>query len=93
MTETEYRHLAGNIEELIEVHRAMANSVEETSQLSPREQRLGKVLLHHGSSVKSAHKTYWGNHPKAVCVLEKHRDRLDKLMEGEDLECFPGGNQ
>ena len=82
LSESEYRQLIGNIDELIDVHRSMNGAIEETSKFSPRDQRLGKILLHHGSKIKAAHKAYWSNHPKAVCILEKHREKLDKMMEG-----------
>ena len=36
--------------------------------------------MRHGSALRSAHQTYWSNHPRAVGVLERHRDRLDKFM-------------
>ena len=45
--------------------------------------RIGRILLSHGAVIKSAHTTYWANHPKAVCIFEKYRDGLDKFMEGE----------
>jgi hypothetical protein len=45
-------------------------------------------LLNHGSNIKAAHLNYWANHPKAVCVLEKFRDELDRFMESESEEIF-----
>ncbi len=53
--------------------------------ISSREQRIGRVFLLHGAAVRSAHQTYWSNHPKAVCILELHREKLDKFMEGVSL--------
>ena len=50
---------------------------------SPRDQRIGRVLLNHGSNIKAAHMTYWANHPKAVCVLEKYREELDAFMDSK----------
>ena len=32
-----------------------------------------QVFLSHGAALRQAHLSYWGNHPRAVCVLEKHR--------------------
>ena len=55
---------------------------------NPRDQRIGRVLLNHGSNIKAAHLNYWANHPKAVCVLEKFRDELDRFMESESEEIF-----
>ncbi len=50
---------------------------------NPRDQRIGRVMLNHGSNIKSAHFTYWANHPKAVCILENYRDELDAFMESK----------
>ncbi len=79
----EYKHLIGNIEEVIEAHKFLAMNLEEEnpSKKSPRDQRLGKVLLANGISIKAAHTAYWANHPRAVSILEKYRDSLDTFME------------
>ena len=82
LSDSEYGHLVGNLSELIETHAQMNQAIAETLNESPRDQRVGKVLLLHGANIKSAHLKYWANHPRAVCVLEKHRDKLDKIMEG-----------
>ena len=50
---------------------------------NPRDQRIGRVMLNHGSNIKAAHLTYWANHPKAVCILENYRDELDAFMESK----------
>ena len=81
----EYKHLVGNIESLIEVHKTMAFNLDEESPAnkSPREQRIGKVLLANGAAIKNVHMIYWGNHPKAVSILERHREALDAFMENQ----------
>ncbi|XP_059080769.1 rho guanine nucleotide exchange factor 7-like isoform X2 [Tigriopus californicus] len=81
VTDNEFRQLVGNLEELIDVHKSMNLAIEETSRLDPRDQKLGKIFLQHGSNVKAAHRTYWQSHPRAVCILEKYREKLDKFME------------
>ena len=93
VSESEYRQLAGNLDEIIEVHNRLQISLEEndntasstsTRPHTPQNQsRIGRILLSHGAAVKSAHTTYWANHPKAVCIFEKYRDGLDKFMEGK----------
>ncbi len=47
-----------------------------------RDQRIGGIFLHHGAAIRSAHQTYWSNHPKAVCVLEQYSSALDAFMTG-----------
>jgi len=93
LSESEYRQLAGNLDEIIEVHNRLQLSLEEGENTvsassarphTPQNQsRIGRILLSHGAVIKSAHTTYWANHPKAVCIFEKYRDGLDKFMEAE----------
>ena len=50
------------------------------------------MFLQHGAGVRAAHLEYWANHPRAVTILERHRDklntRLDNMSGGGG-----GGNQ
>lgn len=85
LSENDFDQLVGNLEELIGTHRRMNRAIEEemtSNNLPPRDQRLGRIFLAHGANIKKAHLAYWSNHPKAVAVLEKHRDRLESFMEG-----------
>ena len=81
----EYKQLIGNIEEMISIHKTLASNLEEESpsKKSPREQKLGKVLLANGIAIKAVHLIYWSNHPRAVSILEKYRDALDIYMENQ----------
>jgi len=81
----EYKQLVTNIEEMIEAHKTLLVNLEEESpnKKSPREQRIGKVLLAHGISIKAAHLTFWSSHPRAVAILEKYREPLDTFMENQ----------
>ena len=95
LSESEYRQLSGNLDEIIEVHNRLQVSLEEgekaatssTTAVRPQtphnQLRVGRILLSHGALIKSAHTTYWGNHPKAVCIFEKYRDSLDTFMESK----------
>ena len=82
LTESEFRQLVGNLDEVIEVHNALEVALKEEIANNPQP-RIGKVLLNNGGLVKSSHLTYWANHPKAVCVFEKFRDNLDSFMESQ----------
>jgi len=81
LTDAEYSQLVGNIEELIEAHQRLNSSLEDVRRSQPRHQRLGQVFLQHGAGVRAAHLTYWANHPRAVCILEKHRDKLNNWLD------------
>jgi len=81
LTDAEYSQLVGNIEELIEAHQRLNSSLEDVRRSQPRHQRLGQVFLQHGAGVRAAHLTYWANHPRAVCILEKHRDKLNSWLD------------
>ena len=85
MSMIEYKHLVGNIDALIEVHKTLVFNLEEEapSKKTPREQKIGKVLLANGAAIKNVHMIYWSNHPKAVSILEKHREALDAFMENQ----------
>jgi hypothetical protein len=50
---------------------------------NPRDQRIGRVMLNYGSNIKKAHLIYWDNHPKAVSILEKHKEELEAFMESK----------
>jgi len=80
LSESEFRQLVGNLDEVIEVHNTLHVALKEEISTNAL-QRVGKVLLNNGALVKAAHLTYWANHPKAVCVFEKYRDSLDAFME------------
>jgi len=81
LSDSEYKQLIGNIEDLIEAHHRLNSALEDVRRSQPRQQRLGHVFLQHGSAVREAHLVYWANHPRAVCILEKHRDKLNSWLD------------
>jgi len=87
LAESEYQQLVGNLEDLIESHHRLNSALDDVRRCSPRAQRLGQVFLSHGAGVRAAHLSYWANHPRAVCVLEKHRDKLNTWLDN----CQTGG--
>ena len=87
LAESEYQQLVGNLEDLIESHHRLNSALDDVRRGSPRQQRLGQVFLSHGAGVRAAHLSYWANHPRAVCVLEKHRDKLNTWLDN----CQTGG--
>jgi len=81
LSDGEYNQLVGNIEELIEAHHRLNSSLEDVRRCQPRHQRLGQVFLQHGAAVRGAHLTYWAHHPRAVSILERHRDKLNSWLD------------
>jgi len=90
LDESEYQQLVGNIEDLIEAHQRLNSSLEDVRRCQPRQQRLGQVFLQHGSNIRTAHLAYWSNHPRAVCIIEKHRDKLNTWIDS--CQVGMGGN-
>jgi hypothetical protein len=37
---------------------------------------------------RPAHLAYWGNHPRAVCILEKHREKLNTWLDACQVSTF-----
>jgi len=88
LSDGEYNQLVGNIEDLIEAHHRLNSSLEDVRRCQPRHQRLGQVFLQHGGGVRAAHLQYWAAHPRAVCVLEKHREKLTSWLD--NVQSGPG---
>ena len=91
LSDAEYGQLIGNIEDLIEAHRRLNSGLEDVRRSQPRQQRLGQVFLQHGAGVRAAHLEYWANHPKAVTILERHRDKLNTWLD--NMSGSGGGDQ
>lgn len=58
---------------VIEVHKNLLSSLETASSASLPEQRVGRVFLQTAANLKSVHIAYCSSHPRAVCILNKHK--------------------
>lgn len=65
--------MIGNLEEVILVHSTLLSLLEEQLEIPAKEQRIGGTFLKIAPTLQAAHKIYIGNHPKAVCVIEKYK--------------------
>ncbi|RXG71946.1 Rho guanine nucleotide exchange factor 7 [Armadillidium vulgare] len=81
ISDSEFKQLTGNLEEIISVHNRLLSLLEEQFELSAKEQRIGGTFLKIAPSLQNAHKIYIANHPKAVCIIEKFKDELNSFME------------
>lgn len=50
---------------------------------SHRDQRIGQLFLENAFKLEKVHKTYCSNHPKAVQIMDKHKDALQDYMESK----------
>lgn len=73
LIEAEYKQLVGNLEEVVVAHSNLLTALEEQSERPSREQRIGGAFLTLAPHLQSVHQIYCGNHPRAVCMLEKYK--------------------
>ena len=74
LTAPEYRQLTGNLEEVIGEHgRLLAELEQQQAAVQQRPQRAGHVFLSRAADLKRVHTQYCAGHPRAVCVLDKHK--------------------
>ncbi|OAD52161.1 Rho guanine nucleotide exchange factor 7, partial [Eufriesea mexicana] len=80
LSKEEYKQLLGNIHEILEVHQRLLSNLE-TAMTQDSASRVGNLFLTLAPKLKSIHMTYCGNHPRAVCILDRYRDELNDFME------------
>ncbi|XP_017799033.1 PREDICTED: rho guanine nucleotide exchange factor 7 isoform X2 [Habropoda laboriosa] len=80
LNKEEYKQLLGNIHEILEVHQRLLSSLE-TAMTQGCATRVGNLFITLAPKLKSIHTAYCGNHPRAVCILDRHRDELNDFME------------
>lgn len=84
LTCTEFKTLVGNFQEVCSSHLALIVSPLRTEQSKPlKEQRIGNIFLENAPKFEAVHKTYCSNHPKAVQVVEKHKEQLSLFVESK----------
>ncbi|KAL0274433.1 UNVERIFIED_CONTAM: hypothetical protein PYX00_006856 [Menopon gallinae] len=79
----EYRQLVGNIDTIYETHSKLLIALEACNELPPLEQRVGKLFLTSAPQIKQIHLSYCSSHPRAICILNKHKDALNIFMESQ----------
>ncbi|XP_076178016.1 rho-type guanine nucleotide exchange factor isoform X2 [Ptiloglossa arizonensis] len=80
LNKEEYKQLLGNIHEVLEVHQRLLTSLE-AAMTQGCSSRVGNLFLTLAPRLKSIHTAYCGNHPRAVCILDRYRDELNEFME------------
>ncbi|XP_055916173.1 serine-rich adhesin for platelets isoform X1 [Eupeodes corollae] len=75
LTNDEYAQLMCNFVEVVKTHDELLSSLEECND------RVGKLFLTKAPIMKSVHQAYCAAHPRAIVILDKHKDDLEKYME------------
>ncbi|XP_054741422.1 rho guanine nucleotide exchange factor 7 isoform X1 [Anastrepha obliqua] len=71
----EYAQLMCNFVEIVKTHEELLKQMEECND------RVGKLFLTKAPHMKQVHQAYCAAHPKAIVILDKHKDELEKYME------------
>lgn len=72
LSKEEYKQLLGNVQEIEEVHQRLLSSLE-SAMAQGGGGRIGNLFLTLAAKLKTIHTTYCGNHPRAVCILDRYR--------------------
>ncbi|XP_076245799.1 rho-type guanine nucleotide exchange factor isoform X2 [Calliopsis andreniformis] len=80
LSKEEYKQLLGNVHEILEAHQRLLASLEAAISQGCSS-KVGNIFLTLAPRLKSIHTSYCGNHPRAVCILDRYRDELNKFME------------
>ncbi|XP_046867046.1 uncharacterized protein LOC6643737 isoform X1 [Drosophila willistoni] len=71
----EYAQLMCNFVEIVRTHEDLLTQIEECKE------RVGKLFLTIAPLMKKVHQAYCAAHPKAIVILDKYKDELEKYME------------
>ncbi|XP_032591642.1 rho guanine nucleotide exchange factor 7 isoform X4 [Drosophila grimshawi] len=75
LTQDEYAQLMCNFVEVVRTHEDLLMQIEESND------RVGKLFLSSAPLMKKVHQAYCAAHPKAIVILDKYKDDLEKYME------------
>ncbi|KMY91151.1 uncharacterized protein LOC6732918 isoform X1 [Drosophila simulans] len=75
LSQDEYAQLMCNFVEIVRTHEDLLIQIEECND------RVGKLFLTSAPLMKKVHQAYCAAHPKAIVILDKYKDELEKYME------------
>ncbi|XP_030240455.1 uncharacterized protein LOC108649466 isoform X1 [Drosophila navojoa] len=75
LSQDEYAQLMCNFVEVVKTHEDLLTQIEECND------RVGKLFLTSAPLMKKVHQAYCAAHPKAIVILDKYKDELEKYME------------
>ncbi|CAM6031544.1 unnamed protein product, partial [Sphagnum compactum] len=77
LTTDEYAQLMCNFIEVVEAHEDLYQCLEDCND------RVGKIFLSKASILKTVHQSYCASHPRAIVIVDKHKEALNNYMERE----------
>lgn len=69
--------LLSNFVEVVNLHEDLLKDLEECND------RVGKLFLNKAPIMKKIHQTYCSLHPKAIVIVDKHKESLNGFMENQ----------
>lgn len=79
----EFSLLIGNLDEIIPFQQSFLEALENCEKLPSAQRRIGGIFMQFAVRFRELYSAYCSNHPKAVSVLQKHREELSKFVEKE----------
>ncbi|XP_066267827.1 rho guanine nucleotide exchange factor 7-like isoform X4 [Branchiostoma lanceolatum] len=75
--------LCGNLEDVVNMQQALLKNLEDCAKLPGPQQRVGGCFLKVAGQMRALYQGYCANHPKAVSVLAKNNEELNRFMESQ----------
>lgn len=75
LSDPEYNQLIGNFKVLVETHELFLMEIKEVNA------RIGRIFLAKAPILKRVHELYCTTHPKAILILDQHKEKLEEFME------------
>ncbi|XP_019616308.1 PREDICTED: rho guanine nucleotide exchange factor 7-like isoform X3 [Branchiostoma belcheri] len=75
--------LCGNLEDVVNMQQALLKNLEDCAKLPGPQQRVGGCFLKVAGQMRALYQGYCANHPKAVSVLSRNNEELNRFMENQ----------
>lgn len=92
LSPVDFSTLIGNLEEIITFQQTFLAALEECEKLPLVQRRVGGLFMQFAPRLKELYLTYCANHPRAVSVLQAHREELRQCVESLQGQTKPAAN-
>jgi Rho guanine nucleotide exchange factor 7 len=83
--------MCGDLLELLKIHMAfLLLPLQKENTKNQNEQMIGSIFLENAPKLEEIHKAYCSNHPKAVQIVERHKEVLSSYFESKGCPKKPG---